>query len=130
MGLGAGTSVANPLEIPFGPAVPRDALGTVVSPLLREQPFADVLVHVNVSAFFGYGTAGVAPLVEQLRDLAAGMSAETRLAVVLRNLAVAPGPEAETLLASASDAGLVTFTTFDEAAAAIAAVARVTQGRR
>jgi len=50
---------------------------------------------------------------------------DARLAVVLRNLAVAPGPEAETLVASASDAGLVTFTTLDEAAAAIAAAARV-----
>jgi len=130
MGFGAGTTVANPLEIPFGPAVPTDALRAVLTPLLREQPFADVLVHVNVSAYYGYGTEGIAPLVEQLRDLAATAVGDARVAVVLRNLAVAPGREVETLVDAVSDAGLVTFTTFDEAAAAIAAMARFTRARR
>jgi hypothetical protein len=122
--------VANPLEIPFGPAVPQDALRAVLTPLLREQTFSDVLVHVNVSAYYGYGTAGIAPLVEQLRELAASDVDDVRFAVVLRNVSVAPGEEAETLLGAASDAGLVTFTTFDEAAAAIAAMARFTETPR
>lgn len=130
LGFGAGTSVANPLEIPFGPAVPQDALRAVLTPLLREQTFSDVLVHVNVSAYYGYGTAGIAPLVEQLRELAASDVDDVRFAVVLRNVSVAPGEEAETLLGAASDAGLVTFTTFDEAAAAIAAMARFTETPR
>jgi acyl-CoA synthetase (NDP forming) len=130
MGFGAGTSVANPLEIPFGPAVPQDALRTVLTPLLREQAFADVLVHVNVSAYFGYGTAGTAPLVEQLKDLAVADVGDARLAVVLRNLAVAPGEEAETLVGAASDAGLVTFATLEEAASAIAAMAQFTRAQR
>ena len=96
-GLGAGTSVANPLEIPFGPAAPVDGLRTVLAPLLREQPYPDVLVHVNVSAYYGYGTEGVAPLVAQLADLAAAPLGDARLGVVLRNLDVATGPDADAL---------------------------------
>ena len=38
LGLGAGTSVANPLEIPFGPAAPVDTLRSVLVPLLRSRP--------------------------------------------------------------------------------------------
>ena len=51
-------------------------------------------------------------------------------AVVLRNLSVAPGNEAEMLVDAASAANLVTFTTFDEAAAAIAATARFARAAR
>ena len=97
MGLGAGTSVANPLEIPFGPAAPVDALRAVLTPLLRDQPYPDVLVHVNVSAYYGYGTEGVTPLVAQLADLAAAPLGDARLGVVLRNLDVAPGADADAL---------------------------------
>ena len=91
MGLGAGTSVANPLEIPFGPVSPVDGLRTVLTPLLRDQPYPDVLVHVNVSAYYGYGTEGVAPLVAQLADLASAPLGDARLGVVLRNLMSRPG---------------------------------------
>ena len=90
IGLGAGISVANPLEIPFGPAAPVDALRTVLMPLLREQPYPDVLVHVNISAYYGYGTDGVVPLIAQLADLADAALSDARLAVVFRNLDVAP----------------------------------------
>src|SRR6478609_5464015 len=116
MGLGAGTSVANPLEIPFGPAVPVDALRAVVVPLLLEQPYPDVLVHINVSAYYGYGTEGITPLVAQLADLAAAPLGDTRLAVVLRNLDVATGPDADTLISATADLGLVAFPTLDQAA--------------
>ena len=124
MGLGAGTSVANPLEIPFGPAAPVDGLRTVLTPLLRDQPYPDVLVHVNVSAYYGYGTEGVAPLLAQLADLAGAPLGDARLAVVLRNLDVASGPDVDALAAASADLGLVTFPTLDEAAVAIAAIAR------
>jgi acyl-CoA synthetase (NDP forming) len=122
-GLGAGTSVANPLEIPFGPAAPVDALREVLVPLLLEQPYPDVLVHINVSAYYGYGTEGVSPLVTQLADLAAAPLADARLAVVLRNLDVATGPDADTLASASADLGLVTFPTLDQAAVAIASFA-------
>jgi acyl-CoA synthetase (NDP forming) len=121
LGLSAGTSVVNPLEIPFGPAVPVDALRTVLEPVLAEQRYADVLVHVNVAAYYGYGTEGARPLVAQLRDLADAAPSAVPLAVVLRNLAVAPGDDADELLAGAHPAGLVTFPTLDDAAVAIAA---------
>jgi hypothetical protein len=39
----------------------------------------------------------------------------------LRNLAVAPGPDADELLTAARAAGLVTFPTLDDSAVAVAA---------
>jgi hypothetical protein len=119
-GLGAGTSIANPLEIPFGPAVPVHALRAVLEPVLAQQRYADSLVHVNVAAYYGYGTEGIRPLVAQLCDLARVQSAAA-LAVVLRNLSVAPDDDSDELVAAATAAGLVTFPTLDEAAIAIAA---------
>jgi acyl-CoA synthetase (NDP forming) len=127
MGLGAGTSVANPLEIPFGPAAPVDALRTVLVPLLHEQPYTDVLVHVNVSAYYGYGTEGVKPLVAQLEDLSGTPLGGARLGVVLRNLDVATGTDRDVLAAAAADLGLVTFTTLDEGALAVAAIRSVSR---
>jgi acyl-CoA synthetase (NDP forming) len=119
-GLGAGTSVANPLEIPFGPAVPADALRAVLQPVLALQDYADALVHVNVAAYYGYGTEGIHPLIAQLCDFA-HVQPNVASAVVLRNLSVAPGAAADELVAAATAAGLVTFPTLDEAAVAIAA---------
>ena len=130
MGLGAGTSVANPLEIPFGPAAPVDGLRRVLVPVLAQQPYPDVLVHVNVSAYYGYGTEGVRPLVAQLADLAAAPVGGARLAIVLRNLDVAPAADADMLGRAAVDHELVTFATLDEAAIAIAAVACFDDARR
>jgi acyl-CoA synthetase (NDP forming) len=123
MGYGAGTSVENPLEIPFGPVAPVDALRAVLVPVLDRQPFADVLVHVNTSAYYSYGTDGIAPLIEQLTDLAQAPLGSTRLAVVLRNLDVVPAADVDALLAATTALGLVTFRTLDDAATAIAALA-------
>jgi acyl-CoA synthetase (NDP forming) len=129
MGLGAGTSVANPLEIPFGPAAAADALRRVVGPVLDAQAYADVLVHVNTSAYYSYGTSGIAPLIDQLRDLAHAPVAPARVAVVLRNLDVVPGVDAEGLLEATRELGLATFRSLDEGATAIAALTRFTEAR-
>jgi acyl-CoA synthetase (NDP forming) len=129
MGLGAGTSVENPLEIPFGPAAPVDALRSVVEPVLGAQRYDDVLVHVNTSAYYSYGTAGIAPLIEQLTDFADTPLGSTRLAVVLRNLDVVPAADSEQLLAATAELGVVSFRTLDEAATAIAARARFARAR-
>ena len=94
IGLGAGTSVANPLEIPFGPAAPVDALRSVLGPVLARESFPDVLVHVNVAAYYGYGTEGMRPLAAQLGNLAVVPIGDTRIAVVLRNLGVATPADA------------------------------------
>ncbi len=90
---------------------------------MREQPYPDVLVHVNVSAYYGYGTEGVAPLVAQLADLAAAPLGDARLGVVLRNLDVATGHDADALARAATDLHLVTFPTLDQAAVAVASLA-------
>ena len=68
-GHGAGTSVANPVEIGIGPATPPPTLPAVITTILDRQPFSDVLVHVNVAAYYGYGTAGVAPLLPVIEQL-------------------------------------------------------------
>jgi acyl-CoA synthetase (NDP forming) len=129
IGLGAGTSLANPLEIPFGPAAEVDALRKVLELVLVEQAYADVLVHVNTSTYYSYGTGGITPLIDQLADVATASLDRTRLAVVLRNLDAAPGADADSLLAATTELGLVTFRTLDEAATAIGAVARFDAAR-
>lgn len=124
LGYGAGASLANPVEIPFGPVAGRDTLPTVLDTLLGVQPYADVLVHVNVGAYYSYATAGIAPLVDQMAALAARHWPGTRLGVVARNLQCAPGPEAEALRRALVDLDLPLFGDFDEAATAIAALQR------
>src|SRR5690606_6094261 len=110
--------------IPFGPVVPPGTLPRVLDPVLAAQPYADVLVHVNVQAFYSYGEAGIAPLVDQLEALAAGAWPATRLAVVVRNLECAPGADAERLREALVGLDLPLFRDFDEAATAIAAAQR------
>jgi acyl-CoA synthetase (NDP forming) len=129
LGLGAGTSVDNPLEIPFGPAAPIDALRTVIEPVLDAQQYGDLLVHVNTAAYYSYGTDGVAPLLEQLTDFARAQFGSTRLAVVLRNLDVVPATDLDVLLAATSALGVVAFRTLDDAATAIAARTRFDAAR-
>jgi hypothetical protein len=124
MGLGAGTSVENPLEIPFGPAAPVDALRRVIVPVLDAQRYGDVLVHVNTAAYYSYGTQGITPLIDQLTDFTRAPLGATRSAVVLRNLDAVPGADADALLATTAELGVVTFRTLDEAATAIAARAQ------
>ena len=129
MGLGAGTSVANPLEVPFGPAAGVDALRNVIVPILDRQPYPNVLVHANTGVYYSYGTAGIGPLVDQLGDLATAPLGDARLAVVLRNLDCVPGADAEHVLAAAGELGLSTFRTLDDGAVAVAALARFADAR-
>ena len=56
-------------------------------------------------------------------DLAAAPLGDARLGVVLRNLDVATGQDADALARAATDLGLVTFPTFDQAAVAVASLA-------
>src|SRR5207248_1962094 len=108
---------------------PVDALRAVLVPVLAEQRYADVLVHVNVSAYYGYGSEGIRPLVEQLRDFASADVGDARIAVTLRNIAVAPGGDVDALFDAARDCALVTFSTLDDAAIAIAAMRTCTEAR-
>ncbi|MGW3468406.1 acetate--CoA ligase family protein [Saccharopolyspora sp. NPDC000995] len=122
MGHGAGTSVANPLEIPVGPVSPRGLLGDALAPVFdsADQSYADVLVHVNVAAYYNYGTAGLEPLIEALSDLVS-RAFPTRIAVVTRNSEIAAPGDAATLADFVATTGLPVFRSFDEAATAIAA---------
>jgi acyl-CoA synthetase (NDP forming) len=120
-GYGAGTSIANPIEIPLGPAASVDAFADVLTPIMQAQLMTDLLVHVNVAAYYGYGPADIGPLVELLRRLGRTDVRGSRVAVVLRNLSVARGVDAERVTEACSVVGLPWFTTFDSAAIATAA---------
>ena len=124
MGYGAGTSVANPIEIPYGPAAPVDAFERVLTPILSAQPYRDILVHVNVQSFFSFATDGAEKLLPVIDAIQQLRYPGTRVAFVARNLEVAPGALVDELLARARDAGVVVFRTADEAAVAIAAAQR------
>lgn len=125
MGHGAGTSVANPIEVPVGPASPAGLLADALAPVLGPdgQPYRDVLVHVNVAAYYSYGTGGLAPLVEALQTLV-DRDLPARLAVVTRNVDVAAPADADLLAGFVTRTGLRVLRDFDEAALAIGAAQR------
>jgi acyl-CoA synthetase (NDP forming) len=116
MGFGVGTSVVNPIEA----VVSADNIGPVLEVVLGAQPFPDVLLHVNVQAYYGYGDAGVRPLIELLDTLAA-LKLDSRPVVVARNLDVAPGGHVDDVFGGASRCGVPLYRTFNEAAVAISA---------
>jgi acyl-CoA synthetase (NDP forming) len=130
LGYGAGSSVANPVEIPLGPAVGPDAFNRVLDAVLGRQRYRDALLHVNVQAYYSYGTTGVAPLLELLARLAATNWPGTRVALVLRNLECASPDDARALADACTAAELACFRDFDEAATAIAAAQRFDRARR
>ncbi|MFF3569151.1 acetate--CoA ligase family protein [Nocardia jiangxiensis] len=122
MGNGAGTSLANPLEIPIGPVSAPTLLGDTLAPFFATgtAPFDDVLVHLNAAAYYNYGSAGLAPLIDALRDLLT-REFPARIAVVVRNADVATPEDAGSLASFAADTGLPIFHSFDEATVAISA---------
>jgi acyl-CoA synthetase (NDP forming) len=131
MGFGVGTSVVNPIEA----VVAADNIGAVLEVVLGAQPFPDLLLHVNVQAYYGYGDEGVRPLIELLETLAA-LKIESRPVVVARNLDVAPGGHIDEVFSGANRCGVPLYRTFDEAATAITAgkrfarIAGPTNGKR
>ena len=129
MGYGAGTSVVNPFEVPMGPAAPADTFNRLLDLVLAEQPFSDVLLHVNVAAYYGYGTGGVDQLLETLELLSgAAPGWPARVALVTRNVEVAPPDAADALRDAGIATGIPLYRTFDEAATAIAAGKRHARG--
>jgi acyl-CoA synthetase (NDP forming) len=116
MGFGVGTSVVNPIEA----VVSADNIGAVLQVVLGAQSFPDLLLHVNVQAYYGYGDAGVRPLIELLETLTA-LKIESRPVVVARNLDVAPGGHVDEVFGGASRCGVPLYRTFDEAATAVTA---------
>jgi acyl-CoA synthetase (NDP forming) len=128
LGYGAGTSVANPLEIPLGPATGPDAFDLVLEPVLSTQPYSDLLLHVNVQSYFSYGEGGAEPL-RALLDRIGDATWPGRAALVLRNLECAPPADASAVMDAVIAADVPVFRTFDEAAVAIAAAQRYARSR-
>ncbi|MEN0139369.1 MAG: acetate--CoA ligase family protein [Rhodococcus sp. (in: high G+C Gram-positive bacteria)] len=122
LGYGAGTSVANPLEVPVGPASPTSILIDALTPIFAQdgQQYQDVLIHFNAAAYYNYGTTGIRPLIDTLQTV---IDAElpVRVAVVVRNTEVCPPADVESLDAFASDSRLPVYRSFAQAASAIAA---------
>jgi acyl-CoA synthetase (NDP forming) len=124
LGYGVGTSVVNPIEIGFGPAAPTDAYSRVLDPIMERDPFPDVLLHVNVQTYYSYGTGGIEPLLQLLRDTAERAAPGARLVIALRNTDVVPCADRDAAFAAAHDAGIPAYRTFGEAANALAAIKR------
>jgi acyl-CoA synthetase (NDP forming) len=124
LGYGAGTSLANPLEIPLGPASAPDGFARVLEPVLAGQSFSDLLLHINVAAYYGYGPPDLRPLADLIGRTGSIDIGGSRLALVLRNADVARGQDADLVAAACREARLPTFTTPDAAAQAIAAMQR------
>ncbi len=121
LGYGAGTSVANPLEIPLGPATPPDSFARVLDPLLARESFTDILLHVNVASYYGYGPPDLRPLADLVLRTAQIPVGSARVALVLRNAEVASGNDADLVAEACRAARLPTFTSLDVATRAIAA---------
>jgi acyl-CoA synthetase (NDP forming) len=130
VGHGVGTSAANPVEIPFGPLVETGALPDAVHAVTQVDRFQDVLVHVNVQAYYSYGDRGLAPVVDQLRGLTESRFSGLRIGVVLRNRECAPLGEAERIQGELVGLGIPCFRDFDEAATAMAAAQRFASAGR
>jgi acyl-CoA synthetase (NDP forming) len=120
LGYGAGTSVANPIEIGIGPAAAADAFDPILDAILEAQPYPDVLLHFNVHSFYSQGDTGCTRLVEMLERLAS-VDLPARLAIVLRNLDCAPPADVAVVRNRAQGLGLPSFINFDEAMTAIRA---------
>ncbi len=120
LGYGAGTSLANPMEIPLGPASAPDGFARVLEPVLAAQPYSDILLHINVAAYYGYGPPNLQSLADLIAHTGGIDNGASRLALVLRNTDVARGADADLVASACREAELPTFTTPDAAARAIA----------
>jgi acyl-CoA synthetase (NDP forming) len=125
LGLGAGSSLANPLEVPVGPRSGPDLVRRAVEAIVRHRPYPDVVAHVNVQSFFTYGTRAE-PLFEYARALAAAQDAlpGTRVTLVTRNGECAPPGVEDEVRAIVAAAGIPVYRTMEAAAVAVAAGGR------
>lgn len=122
LGYGDGTSVANPLELPLGPATAPDAFERALTPVLGTHAFSDVLLHVNVQSYFSYGDTGAEPLLALLERVGTSDWSGCRASLVLRNLDCAPTHELSAVLDAVAAMSLPVTRTFDEAALGISAM--------
>jgi acyl-CoA synthetase (NDP forming) len=126
LGLGTGSSLANPLEIPVGPRgdpdLVRHAVHAIMAAHSHAGPYADVVAHVNVQSFFTYGTSAD-PLLAYARSVGTLQSdlPRARVTMVIRNSEFAPAGVEDAVRASAREAGVPVFRSMEAAATAVAA---------
>ncbi|WP_415840297.1 CoA-binding protein, partial [Nocardiopsis gilva] len=157
LGLGAGTSLSNPLEVPLGPRARKDlvrraveavdAAGTLRSVWGAVSPFPDVVAHVNVQSFVTYGgrdrgapsgapeaagpSSGLTGLLEYVDHIAALQSGlpRSRVTLVLRNAECGPPEVVDDARAAARAAGVPVYPTLEAAAGAVRAGKTVAHAR-
>ncbi|GAA2320700.1 hypothetical protein GCM10010149_87020 [Nonomuraea roseoviolacea subsp. roseoviolacea] len=122
LGLGAGSTLANPLEVPVGPRGRPELVRRAVAAILRRRPYRDVVAHVNVQSFFTYGTSAE-PLLEYARALGGAQEelAGTRFTLVTRNGECAPAGVEDEVRRIAGRAGVPVYRSMEAAAVAVAA---------
>jgi len=122
LGLGAGSSLANPLEIPAGPRGDPALLGATVRAITRHRAYPDVVAHLNVQSFFTYGDSAAALLtyVEEVAETQRALP-HARVTLVLRNSECAPPGIEDKARATARAAGVPLYRTMESAATALAA---------
>lgn len=126
LGLGAGSSLANPLEIPVGPRGVPDFVRTTVRSILEHRPYADVVTHVNAQSFFTFGSAGTGAtdaLLAYTSAVAAlqGDFPATRVTLVIRNAECAPPGVEESVREVARGGGVPVYRSMEAAVVAIGA---------
>lgn len=135
LGLGAGSPLANPLEIPIGPRGDPDLVRHAVTAVTAILPYADVVAHVNVQSYFTFGTSAdpllayahaVGTLQKELRRDRPGV----RVTLVTRNAECAPPGVADAMRATVRAAGVPVYQTMEAAATAVAASAASERRRR
>ncbi|MFF5259349.1 acetate--CoA ligase family protein [Actinomadura viridis] len=129
LGLGAGSSLANPLEIPVGPRGDPGLVRRAVTAILAHRPYADVVTHVNAQSFFTFGdsaepllayTRAVGALQEELPD--------TRITLVIRNAECAPPGVEDAVRELARSSGVPVYRSMEAAAVAVTAGKRSAHG--
>ncbi|MFI6294050.1 acetate--CoA ligase family protein [Nonomuraea sp. NPDC050790] len=124
LGVGVGSSLANPLEIPVGPRGRAELVREVVGAILGRQPYRDVVAHVNAQSFFTYGSRAE-PLLEYARALAAAQDdVRARVTLVVRNAECAPCGVEEQVRGIVAAAGIPVYRSMEAAAVAVAAGGR------
>ncbi|MET7334157.1 acetate--CoA ligase family protein [Nonomuraea sp. NPDC005650] len=123
-GLGV-MAAGNPLEVPVGPMGRAGLVPEVLSALLRSRPYGDVVLHVNVQAFFTYGDAAE-PLYAYARAVARAQATlpGTRITLVTRNGECAPPGVEDEVRRIAAAAGIPVYRSMEAAAVAVAAGGR------
>ncbi|MFI7424561.1 acetate--CoA ligase family protein [Nonomuraea sp. NPDC049684] len=120
-GLGL-AAAGNPLEVPVGPRGRPGLVAEVIGAIVRREPYADVVAHVNVQSFFTYGDAAE-PLYAYARALAGAQEAlpRVRITLVTRNGECAPAGVEDEVRRIAAAAGVPVYRSMEAAAAAVAA---------